>query len=419
MANIPIKSIQFPDLPDTYTFAQIDDTLTKSGEGADAKVVGDRLAELPSAEDVYNAFVTENLTGSIASFDDGADDIPVKSLVAEIVPLQSGSGDPSPDNVRAISGWTEANITVCSVNLFSGVKDLTGTNNGVTFTYDGTGKCSIVRSSSASSASAIPSVSQFPTVHKYLKAGTYTLSCTKVSGSGTANAQIYDDNITLIAQTNDAPITFTLSEGKYVTCRGIVRPDESPNGVWAIQLQTGSTATAYEPYNGSTHTISWQTQAGTVYVGRLAIHYVDGELKCELTVTHAMWTKNTSAMNNNPDYPGWNPSGIKDIIGGGYNQAFGDQIINVGSVFAVNTNASNDILYLPKNAYNNLTQNDWISRAVDIQIVAELATPQTYQLTPTEVKTLLGNNNVWADTGDVDLTYRADLGLYLDKIINA
>jgi len=36
----------------------------------------------------------------------------------------------------------------------------------------------------------------------------------------------------------------------------------------------------------------------------------------------------------------------------------------------------------------------------------ELATPQTYQLTPTQVKSLLGTNNVWADTGDVgDVRY--------------
>ena len=54
-----------------------------------------------------------------------------------------------------------------------------------------------------------------------------------------------------------------------------------------------------------------------------------------------------------------------------------------------------------------------------LQISYLIANPQTYQLTPTEVKTLLGNNNIWADTGDIDLTYRADLGLYLDKIINA
>lgn len=46
MANKPLKSITFPGLPDTYTFAQIDDTLTVAGKAADAKTVGDEIADL-------------------------------------------------------------------------------------------------------------------------------------------------------------------------------------------------------------------------------------------------------------------------------------------------------------------------------------------------------------------------------------
>jgi hypothetical protein len=35
------------------------------------------------------------------------------------------------------------------------------------------------------------------------------------------------------------------------------------------------------------------------------------------------------------------------------------------------------------------------------QLVYELATPQTYQLTPTQVTTLFGQNNIFADCGQV------------------
>ena len=35
------------------------------------------------------------------------------------------------------------------------------------------------------------------------------------------------------------------------------------------------------------------------------------------------------------------------------------------------------------------------------KLVYELATPTTIQLTPTAVKSLLGTNNLFADTGDV------------------
>ncbi len=43
-----------------------------------------------------------------------------------------------------------------------------------------------------------------------------------------------------------------------------------------------------------------------------------------------------------------------------------------------------------------------------LQVIAELQSPQTYQLTPQEVSTLLGENNIWADTGDTTVTYLAN-----------
>lgn len=51
-----------------------------------------------------------------------------------------------------------------------------------------------------------------------------------------------------------------------------------------------------------------------------------------------------------------------------------------------------------------------------VQLVYELATPQTYTLTPTEVSTLLGENNVWADAGAVEVTYRRDINLALEQL---
>ena len=46
MANKPFKSIKYPGLSDTYTFAQIDTTLSQSGQAADSKVVGDEIGAL-------------------------------------------------------------------------------------------------------------------------------------------------------------------------------------------------------------------------------------------------------------------------------------------------------------------------------------------------------------------------------------
>lgn len=54
----------------------------------------------------------------------------------------------------------------------------------------------------------------------------------------------------------------------------------------------------------------------------------------------------------------------------------------------------------------------------NLQFVYELATPITIQLTPTQVKSLLGVNNVWADTGDVlDAEYIRDMTTIINSLI--
>ena len=42
------------------------------------------------------------------------------SLSVPFTPIQSGSGDPSPTNVRAISGWTGLNVYRTGKNIFAG-----------------------------------------------------------------------------------------------------------------------------------------------------------------------------------------------------------------------------------------------------------------------------------------------------------
>lgn len=52
-----------------------------------------------------------------------------------------------------------------------------------------------------------------------------------------------------------------------------------------------------------------------------------------------------------------------------------------------------------------------------VQLVYELATPQTYQLTPTEVRTLLGGNTIYTDGGTIIAEYPADTEKYIDNSI--
>ena len=65
MANIPLKSIKFPKLPDTYVIPDPDGTLSEAGEAADAKAVGDALsrkANIDGSYDLMNTGTSDNLT---------------------------------------------------------------------------------------------------------------------------------------------------------------------------------------------------------------------------------------------------------------------------------------------------------------------------------------------------------------------
>jgi hypothetical protein len=54
-----------------------------------------------------------------------------------------------------------------------------------------------------------------------------------------------------------------------------------------------------------------------------------------------------------------------------------------------------------------------------VQLVYELATPIEYTLTGQEVRTFLGQNNIWNDTGNTEVMYRADIAKYIEKKVNA
>ena len=80
-------------------------------------------------------------------------------------------------------------------------------------------------------------------------------------------------------------------------------------------------------------------------------------------------------------------------------------------------------------SYNGETlEGEWISDrdvyavgttpTIGAQVVNIGATPQTYQLTPTQVKSLLGSNNVRCDTGEIiDCEYKRDATAIINSLI--
>jgi len=81
-----------------YTKSEVDDALI-------------RKLDIAYAYDVCAPLIEESVgPDNTVSFADGANNAPVKSLTAQIDPVQTGSGDPSPSNVRPITGWTGCKI---------------------------------------------------------------------------------------------------------------------------------------------------------------------------------------------------------------------------------------------------------------------------------------------------------------------
>ena len=367
-----------------------DATLTQAGVAADAKATGDEISELKSGfTALYNtAYVTDSASGGVAHFTDGADDVPLKSLKVSIVPVQSGSGDPSPSNVRPISGWTGVRVAKAGKNLIS---PLSKTESGLTLTPQSDGGLLINGTYTGTTGWFV--ISSYVS----LKAGqAYALSA-----GGTENT------IGLNGYGGANPVTPTADFTSNLRMR-IENGQTFDNVVIYPQVEVGATPTEFEIGTSEATNISLAS-AGTVYGGTLDV--VSGELTVDkvATVGLSSYRKASGVSDGGLNYYDFAPSNYKlteAIISSHLPMKTG------GSAWASATpcataNATRLRLYI---------EADTESSYADMVVVYSLATPLTYQLSATEIKSLLGINNVWSDAGDTACEYRADTKLYIERL---
>lgn len=84
---------------------------TYSEEGKAYSPVIVNVPAPPLPDNAYLLKEVEDLPKDIATFNDGAN-FPMPSLKVGIEPIQEGSGDPSPTNIRPIRGWSAVDVTV-------------------------------------------------------------------------------------------------------------------------------------------------------------------------------------------------------------------------------------------------------------------------------------------------------------------
>lgn len=361
--------------------------------------VGSTIYDIVGGEPVYG-----EASGAIASFSDGSAN-PLVNLKIAINPVQAGSGDPSPSNPRTISGWTGAKVNVCNDNLFDEVWEL-----GVINTTNG---------ENAASTTSIRTKNFIP-----LKGGTtYNFSWATQSLYMLIFAYKSDKSFSrYISAITANPSNITLTENeefvRFYTYNNTVEPAN-------MKIEVGTTTTAYEAYNGTTVPVSWQTEAGTVYGGELdvtsGVLTVD-RVKITLRNSTTLSFPQSGAIWLLPDdviVP--TQSLAKYVLSSHYKsitqatqddnsicKTQGNKVIRIND--SVNATSLQDYKDYVEAQYNNGTP---------VEIVYQLAEPVTYQLTPTQVSSILGTNNIWADTGNINYCkYQRDLNICINNIID-
>ena len=388
--------------------------------------IAEMEAIVDQAQEIVDTAKTEVLSASAPSIDvntsgdsvtitDGAER-PAKSIVSIIEAVQSGEGDPSPDNVRPIIGIGSVNVNREGKNLF----DLNAVESWP-ISDDSTDKRYGVKS--------------------MYRSGRYTISC-KVNPGGTyiyakivkADGSLGDNMyLVLPSAVNKYTIDLAENEGLLVYNAAGGTTKESTINVFTaakIQIETGDTETGYEPYQqGVALTADLQQ---TVYGG--SFNWTTGVL----TLTHVGKALRAADISYKSTSVSVNTSCFVTKA---------DASIAVGSLTSMCSHFKNtlDSAYKAASArhgifsdhatqttkYFNWGEPDatvtdfgnWLEEqyaaGTPVTVVYLLKEPYTIQLTPQQLDLWKGYNYIWSDTGDMDFAYIADTKLYIDNKFTA
>lgn len=381
-------------------------TITFSCKPQKYLLTGDTPISIPAG-------ATTTYTGSSVQFD-GITGASITSLSTTITPTQDlhGYANPWPGG-----GGKNKIITI----------DRTFTNNGVPCVCSSAEETVSLKGTAISSGGRTAKM----TIDVVLPAGTYTFSVSAVEGTRQATYIVSrtDNNQYIVGLGS----SFTLNEETAVYIGANVTNGTTYDEVVHLQIESGSTATAWHPYSNicpisgitglsvyvsptqdiddaEVYNVDWSAQAGTVYGGTLDV--VTGVLTVDkayaLLNDPDKWVSTTGNVNftydvNFSDRKLYNDSFIGLICS--YIQVNSSQYSNTGR-WSGATSGKFGI----KNSDITLAQVKQDATDGKIAICYELATPLTYQLSAQEIGVLVGTNHVWLSNGGVSLTVTTPLG---------
>lgn len=348
--------------------------------------------------------------------------LPFDRVATALAPIQAGSGDPSPNNIRSISGWTGAKLTRCGKNLIPTINS-SFSNNGVSFTLNINGSITATGAKTGYSGGNGISVSAVAFRGKtltittpnpiYIKVG---LKLTNTSGETSYIDAPHMEGSYTFTMPEDAN---TMAYNFYVNTSGAFSYTFYP------QLELGSTATAYEPYQGDTYsadfgqtvyggTLDWNT--GVMTVDKAFVEYDGSADENWLTQTTATDGYRRFRIVPGNAEPNTDSANVAYAVSNMYKAVSPNGTYSKTTGVCVNQNEL--MIYDADRA--TLTVDGWKAWLSEhpVQIVYKLATPTTIQLTPQEIKQLQGANTLYGD-GSISMTGRADKALALEARIAA
>lgn len=348
-------------------------------------------------------YVEDTATGNPVTFSTDVAKALTKCEVA-FTPVQSGSGDPSPENVRPITGWTGVDVYRTGKNLFDA--STVERRDGYLLNDQGQEQTTTVSGYTKSITPVSPGA-------------TYTFDGSIISKSEEGyywRLYYYDKNGTFVSRTSSQdrtqlPYTFTVPSG----CYGIAfQYNMSQVDFSTFMLELGSSATAYAPYSGTSYPVTFPAEAGTVYCGSLDL------TTGVLTVTHYLVQAHKSDFGNEQT----GEINYRNIMlqervprpssGVSWNKARETQCLNYGKIanpysettygnyvgVMLYAQSTSTIFRISSPLYDALSDDD------EITICYEIAESYTVQLTPQQITSFIGDNTIWSDAnGDLTVKY--------------
>lgn len=357
--------------------------------------------------DVKANALAASATGNPVQF--SPDEHSIIKPVLTLLPVQSGSGDPSPTNIRPIAGRTGAELVRCGKNLLPFMmKGKNFSANGMTANVTDEGM--VVNGTPSGSYNNL-------TYHELmLPAGTYT-----ISGGNTANGVIAQLNVTNADGStsfySNTPFEVKGTEHRIVVMiqNGGATPTMT-NYVLKAQLELGSAATPFELYQGDSYAINF---GQTVYGGTLDWN------KGELVVDRAMVTLDgTETITATPtDIDGMIRFATPMLDASTINYLGRDeQCAFSHGVYSAEYNANyphaygwgNEIYwFLPIGSTELSDVQAYIAAqhaaGTPLQVVYKRKKTITIQLTPQQITALAGVNTVYGDADKITVNYNKDL----------